>query len=360
MFRRGTLFIIGAGASCEIGLPSGDGLRDHIIEALAPERGNATQAFKNQAVNDAIVEAVQSVDRNGWENEMRAYRAMAERVRKALPLAQSIDNYLDAHRGNTIIETLGKIGIASSILSAEANSALVKKDSKRIQSSPWSDKLLSSWYIPFIQLLNAGRPLDEIDNLFDNVSFVIFNYDRCFEAFLVEAITAYYQIGVARAKAIIGNATIIHPYGKVGDLPWQGGLSVPLGGDNNINLLEVSREIRTFTETVDSGLAARIKDVVAAAETIVFMGFGFLEQNMQLMRHHSGNGSARRVFATTAGISDSDAEVVKQKIVQMVNRPIYSSQMSDWQQSGAFKPFVERKYCTDLMRNNWVRLTQEL
>jgi hypothetical protein len=54
--------------------------------------------------------------------------------------------------------------------------------------------------------------------LFENASFIIFNYDRCLEQFLVNALPRLYAISETEADSIVHNINIIHPYGSVGEL----------------------------------------------------------------------------------------------------------------------------------------------
>ena len=49
------------------------------------------------------------------------------------------------------------------------------------------EELTSTWYLRFFQLLYEDVVKSQIEQLFDNVSFIVFNYDRCVEFFLVNA-----------------------------------------------------------------------------------------------------------------------------------------------------------------------------
>ena len=206
-------------------------------------------------------------------------------------------------------------------------------------------------------MLIAGRTLDDIEKLFQNVSFVVFNYDRCLEGFLMQAVTGYYHVSTEVARTLIAGINIVHPYGKVGDLPWQGGVSVPFGGGDGLNLLEIAREIRTFTETVDTGVAAKIKSMVREADTIAFLGFGFLEQNMSLLSP-GGGGRATRVFASTYSVSPTDVDIISHEITKLIAKPRFNNSMPEDFQNGAYHSFLENATCVKLLNSHSHRLTK--
>jgi hypothetical protein len=58
---------------------------------------------------------------------------------------------------------------------------------------------------------------------------------------------------------------------------------------------------------------------VRKAEVIVFLGFGFHQQNLELVRPEDPS-DAKRVFATALGISKSDCEVVKIQIQRLLGQ----------------------------------------
>jgi hypothetical protein len=147
--------------------------------------------------------------------------------------------------------------------------------------------------------------LYEIDSIFKNVSFITFNYDRCIEHFLFHSIRDYYGIDENRMRELMGGLRVFHPYGAVGLLPWQTGPGegVPFGGiEYSPKLLPISRQIKTFTERVEDDAALTvIRNEVAEAEVVVFLGFAFLEENMKLISPGHPT-KAKRVFATAHGI----------------------------------------------------------
>ena len=55
MFKANTLFVVGAGASFEFGLPTGEGLKSKIIEALDIRFGHGTGLISGNGKNSAGV-----------------------------------------------------------------------------------------------------------------------------------------------------------------------------------------------------------------------------------------------------------------------------------------------------------------
>ncbi len=63
---------------------------------------------------------------------------------------------------------------------------------------------------------------------------------------------------------------------------------------------------------------------MSAAETLIFLGFAFYDQNMKLLGDDVTQGGARlnydgirRVYATTYGMSESDVGVAKAQIAYL-------------------------------------------
>src|SRR6185437_4357591 len=124
--------------------------------------------------------------------------------------------------------------------------------------------------------LQSGVPNDRVASLFDNVVFVDFNYDRCLEQFLFEAVRTRYSLGDAQTKAVLERAKIFHPYGSTGRLPWreQNGALLFGGKLGPDEIIRVASQIRTFTErVVEKTDIELIKSEMQRAELVVFLGF---------------------------------------------------------------------------------------
>src|SRR4051794_9928762 len=124
MFKRRTLFIVGAGASQEVGFPTGPDLALRIADNLKPRddevRGTIT-AFQDEELYHEIVRHV-GTD-NQWQ-KLQPYLRAAERMHSGVALSSSIDDFLSIHEGDPCLVELGKAAIVRAILRAERESDL--------------------------------------------------------------------------------------------------------------------------------------------------------------------------------------------------------------------------------------------
>lgn len=321
MFRSKTLFIVGAGASQEAGLPTGIKLTQAIAERLDIRYDPFTDPYSPKTGDRAIAAALIDCAKK-QSKDPNLFLESAWKIRDAMPQAISIDNFVDAHSSNPGVVLCGKLGITQAILEAERNSELYFDERSGPLHKFDHSKVPGTWYLPFFQLLTENIRKEDIGILFDNVAFITFNYDRCIEHYLYHALQNYYSISDQDAAKLIANLTILHPYGVVGRLPWQrSSPDVSFGGSlRNANLLDLANQIKTFTEQVedDKELWA-IRSHVQQAETIAFLGFAFHEQNMKLLAP-TESVVTKRVFATAMGISDQDVQTVGRDITDMLKR----------------------------------------
>lgn len=315
MIRSRTLFVVGAGASAEANIPAGDGLKVDIARRsqLYFEDGYK-QTRGDRQITDALRAHV-NLNAGQSRGDINPYLHAAWHIARAMPLAPSIDHFINSHQGNERIELCGKLAIVSSILEAEKGSHLYF-DPAPPDANINFENIPENWYSGLMQMLVNGRHVSKIEDFFENTSFIVFNYDRCIEHFFYNALQNYYGIDPDTAAQLVNDLTIIHPYGVVGKLQWQDGEDrASYGGRINAQtLLNISQNIRTFTEQFhDKTEMATIKNLVDSSEVIVFLGFAFHEQNMKLI-WPSKNNAIEKVFATTFGISSSDCKVVKEQI----------------------------------------------
>jgi len=162
---------------------------------------------------------------------------------------------------------------------------------------------------------------EDLESRFSSITLFIFNYDRCIEHFLYYSLINVYRLKEGEAANIVNNICIYHPYGVVGNLPWQSSQNaIAFGGEPNHHLLvNLANKIKTFTEGTDPG-SSEILDIRSSmlnAEIVLFLGFAFHALNMQLIApdRFVGKGAKRTCFyATATGISDSDKELIMEDI----------------------------------------------
>lgn len=347
MLKQKTTIVVGAGASCELGLPSGDLLKKQILTLLERSASNAF-GFSDTTMQGAMRMIIASEGGGQAWSVLEPWKAAADKISRGLPFAASIDNFLHSHQDDERVVRLGKLAIAICILRAERSSHFFEAthylesfSHRPAQSEPSirGEKLMSTWYTALAQLLFSGITADAIDEAFAKVRFIVFNYDRCLEQFLWMALQAYFDISGEEAAKKLSNVSFLHPYGSLGPLPWRHMASnqLPIGGGDGLDYWPIGDRIRTFTESVKSHLGDRVKNAVSEASTILILGFGYLDQNLQLLRP-GAQRQAGRVISTAYRVSPQDQEVMKRAMMALGGQAIDMS-------------FVEVGECRDLFNN---------
>lgn len=334
MIRSRVTFVVGAGASKEVGLPVGTDLKDRIAKKL-----NLKFDFGSVVQGDPEVGQLVATRPNAG-----AFHEGAKQIRDAMPQAISIDNYLDARQDNQPLVECGKWTIAKCILEAERKSDIYFSPPDSLNFK----RVATTWYNSLFQLLTQDVRRDGLGEIFDCVDIISFNYDRCIEHYLYHALANYYRLDPPDAFAVMRKLRVIHPYGKVGDLPWEAG-EMPVGYGATVSsseLEEIALRLRTFTEQVeDEDAVDRIRTAVAKSETVIFLGFAFHSQNMSLLAPGSQT-TIRSAFATAFEMSASNQAVVANRIRTMARK-----------QPVQLSPVVQELACSALFSHNWLGLS---
>jgi hypothetical protein len=260
MFKVPTVFVIGAGTGFDVGMPLGDKLSQIIGEKL-----RITFEGNQQTSGDSLImEAMrQHAKANG--QSANVYRRAAFRVAGGIPYSRSIDSYLHAHKDDKPLQVCGKLAIARTILEHEKGSALAAQKGHEFRDPT---KVNGSWLGAFMYGLQEGIMVSEnLGDIFKHLTIVNFNYDRCIEHFLFNAMQAWSHKDEREVAELMKGLRIYHPYGSVGDLPWQSGDGIEFGAEvDEFGLLKSSSRIRTFNEEVeDTTKIGEIRDAMCAA-----------------------------------------------------------------------------------------------
>jgi hypothetical protein len=234
MLNRRTVFIVGAGASAECGLPTGAKLKDLIRVG--------TDFRFGQSGSDDLLEIL----RHRYPNaDIKKYVTGGQKLSSSIGTFPSIDEALHWWSSHQEIVELGTLAIAHYILDAESRSSLAAKggavnlkDSER------------TWLATFMSMALSGLKQDAVSHAFENTTIINFNYDRTVEHYLYWALQ---QLGISTTEAAesVARLKIIRPYGSIGQLEWQGRSGLSFGGNNNpIVASEIANNIRTFTEQI--------------------------------------------------------------------------------------------------------------
>ncbi|WP_071870252.1 hypothetical protein [Atopomonas hussainii] len=337
---KNTVYVIGAGASYEIDLPVGNQLKDHIAKILNME-------FKYNSFKDGNYDLYQTIRRHTQNNsnETNKYLNECSHIRKNMPLAISIDNFIDSERGNDELALCGKMAIVEAILEAERNSKIFFAEYKGSKNIDFP-RLENTWYLPFFRTLTENLKAEELQERFKTITLIIFNYDRCIEHFLIRSLMSYYRLQEAAAAEILSSLKIIHPYGTVGSLPWQDNLSstsMEYGGElNHQQHIQYAQRIRTFTEGAHSEHMSPLRHSMKNTERLVFLGFAFHRLNMELLMGgtHERYKNPMRIecFATAFETSKNDQDSIKASIQHLY--------------AGEINISIQNTTCAQLFRDN--------
>jgi hypothetical protein len=318
------VLVVGAGASRELGLPSGEELKSKIAELL---RASYRYALCPANGTNRVYEALKIISSNGdGKPQVREEGSLINAlnsIAKGLNAAISIDNYLDAHKNDKDVMICGKLAIVSCILNSEASSELVLSR-RGIGKALNHDRVKESWLLPFFQILTENCSKDDLPERLGRVAVICFNYDRCIEQFMHLQLQEYYNTDGHDAAAILRHLRILHPYGVTGMLPWQEGSHVcEFGGSPDAGtLVNLAKKIKTFTEetSLTTGNMRAIRRILASADKIVFLGFGFHRLNLEYLysketpEQEQGRGS---VFATAYSMSESNRDHVVKELARL-------------------------------------------
>lgn len=319
---KSLVLVVGAGASSEVNLPIGNTLKDQIAHVLDIRYEDGyQQSSGDRLIDRALKELAQKTSNHNtyFTNALRS----CWRIRDAMPQAISIDNFIDSHRKDESIATCGKLGIARCILEAESKSFL-QVDRSNTQNMVKFKKTEKTWFNSFFQLLTENCQKEDITHRFDKITIISFNYDRCIEHYLHQALQNYYGMSSIEASEAIAALEIHHPYGKVGALPWMDQTTgIEFGAEPSpLKLINLAAQLRTFTEGTDPNTSDiyAIRTSLASAARIAFLGFAFHRLNLELLFPKPPASSpiiGRPVFATAFGISKSDIESIKTDLSAM-------------------------------------------
>lgn len=303
MIKNRTTFIVGAGASHDLGLPVGKQLQT-IVHRLLTEGNTEDYQYIWQSVRLAL-----GNDSNRYESILR--RAPEFLVR--MLSAASIDNFLDQHKDESDLVTTLKCAIVYAIAKHEMSSkiGLGRKNLDEIVRSNFDYFLFD-----LLNLVVRGHQIDNIAQSLENLSFITFNYDRCIERYIEQWLV--YRFG-PNAAQLARSVNVLHVYGSIdsyfesefespflrkGEIPYSNPIAV---------IPHLAARIKLFTEQEDTEIPARIASIVRSSQVLCFLGFGFEEQNMRFFtegfRHHD-------VFATAFGLGKANTDFLNRRLTR--------------------------------------------
>jgi hypothetical protein len=306
MFNKHTVFIVGAGASAECGLPSGANLKKKIAEGL-------NFYFDANQIRTGDAAILENLRRRF--SEVNPHLKAGRELSATMATFPSIDEALHWWRARQDIVELGKFAIAHYILDAEHHSPLARKHGTvDVQTAS------GTWLATFMSIALSALERDEANKAFENITIINFNYDRTIEHYLYWAMQQQAGVSSETAAECVARLNVIRPYGSIGKLEWQDRSSgIPFGGnDIRFDANTAAGNIRTFTEQVDEATIYHpINDALDRAHLLIFLGFGFHQQNMHLLRVFTSNTLrplVGAVLATTKGIDRRNDPAIQERL----------------------------------------------
>jgi len=282
MITTPTLFILGAGASYPYGYPTGLGLRENIC-ANTYKR---IQKYARQPDSPGGQEANKLLDKS--KKFVEAFRRSQN---------ESIDLFLAR---NKEFSEVGKVAIALE---------LVYRESK----STFPEGMECHWYRHlFGEMTKELISPDSFRDIEKNkVSFITFNYDRSLEHFLYDSLAhSFVSAEKEDIARYLSTIPIIHTYGVLGKLPWQAGKREYSAPYDFSNIWEMKNNIKTIYERTESE-NKNIKRLISEAKRIFFLGFGFGQENIEILGTKMTNHQETMVYGTALGSTELEIRKIK-------------------------------------------------
>jgi len=290
MISEKTVFVLGAGASWPYGYPTGKELRREIISNYARD---CQHYLERNVRNKALV-----------PQEVAKAKRFAETFDKSG--TKSIDLFLAT---NPEFMRDGKRAIIFRIFIAEGRSRFreAMKDANQ------------DWYSYLLEKLTEGlTKKDDYKHFRDNnVAFITFNYDRSLEYILYETLVNKFNgIDPEEIKNELGQIPIIHVFGQIAGLDWQD-LPSKIEYRRDVGLINVEDLIENlqivYEEGPERAELTEARRLIADAEHIFFLGFGYADENLRVLKVPGGISVNTKVCGTVWGLRDKEIETIRMR-----------------------------------------------
>ncbi len=164
----------------------------------------------------------------------------------------------------------------------------------------------ANWYAELVNRLDLTP--DNIDNL--KLSFITFNYDRSLEYFLYYSLK-HRTIDVKKAQEAFEKIKIVHVYGGFGNFPWEEkGILYEYNVTPEI-LIRFANGIKIMSDERDTVALESAKQLIANADYVYFMGFGYDENNLKRLGVPIRTSNRPRYLGTAYNLKNSDIMHIK-------------------------------------------------
>ncbi|WP_293368945.1 hypothetical protein [Nevskia sp.] len=337
MSSEPTVFIVGAGASCELNFPIGEKLGSQISEMsrIRWDSLNRTESPANQEFFRLAGFALSGRDK--YLGDTSGVTAKLRKLSEGVHLTYSIDNYLALHSLDETLVELGKIAIAYQIADFERGSPLQVFPLNGIHKPRVLP--VATWYGRLFKAITSQCKFEDIADRFRNVCIICFNYDRNIQRFFLLAIQGLYGVNEEKALEALKSLPIWHPYGSLGALPGLAEKDTREYGPalTADSLRAMAGGLKTFTEGCggSTGISqSLVAGYMRRANRFVVLGFGFLPDNMKLLKEFMRDirrspGEQPLVFGTSFQISEFDRAQHAYQLADLLHTPRQSVHLAD-------------------------------
>jgi hypothetical protein len=272
VLKTKTVFVLGAGASVPFGFPSGPQLTRNVVNDLLNRGWLHKTLIETLKLDEGSLQKFANVLRDSGRS--------------------SIDAFLE-YRLEYM--TVGKAAIAASLISCERPSYVMKYDD-------------DNWLRYLYNQLNSSFDYFSQNQL----GFVTFNYDRIVEWFLLTCLQNSFGKPMIECLSVLASIPIVHLHGRLGYLPWENAAGRDF--NNKIDeegLLKGIDQIKIIHEDITDDRDAdfeKAKQLLALAEHVYFMGFGFNRLNVE--RLEISKLDQNKSIATSVGITGQERRLI--------------------------------------------------
>jgi hypothetical protein len=290
------VLVLGAGASRELGFPTGWELMDRILREISLndryEFGNGQGQFSDLVNQFLTVSGKRTETREDQVRNLAFFKQSLLPIRSAMEAwmnrGKGLDAFLNQNGEDGLPKQFGKFAISYYIMGQEE---WLMRENLYAFNRNWLRELLERHFQPMKEEVRKG----EI-----KVKLIIFNYDRVVEHFFYNflrhapapVIPGFdNRLMTDESKDIVDSFGNLHVYNKIADLEWQNraGKSIRFGERNNDRpgLQAASETVRLVAEPglgrVSDQMINEIRSIMSEADRIYFLGFGFDPDNMGIL-----------------------------------------------------------------------------
>lgn len=336
MFKEKTVIILGAGASCHYDYPSGEGLIDNLINnaknIFDPYFNYANDYSKEKFYRPSMPSLnikPSSATMPDIPTDYHDFNTLLKKLHDSLESFDPvmIDSFLNNNRS---LRGIGTLMIAYEILKCENTEKLNRNNTEK-----------NNWYKYLVDSIVSGC-VESADILKNNLHIITFNYDVSLEHYLYTRLTSIQRFTQNDVIKFLDNPEkplITHVYGKVRENPFENNeygriFKEKEEKEENVykfkiykHTIELAYEASKKLEVIDKEKTAKLGDsdqIINAREKlkeankVFILGFGFYEDNMELIGLTRANLNKKRLIYTNYTDMQRIENKVKSSIL-MVN-----------------------------------------